>query len=236
MALAGFIGVTAYFYFENNGVKLSNASTASIIVAAIPIITLLADALFFGYKLSKKAVLGVALSLAGVYFVVGADLGQLFTSGQGKGNLLMFGAVLSWVVYCMVTRSIYRKYSQLAITCYQNVFGAVTLIPFALLEKTPWQQIDANIMLNVAFLGVFCSAVGYYFYIYAMSTLGVSVTSLFINLSPVVTVAASYLLLNETITKTQLGGGLLVLLSVYLVSFSGPQPEQEQTGTISLAE
>lgn len=54
MISAGVIGVTAYFYFENNGVKLTSASAASIIIATIPIVTLLADALICGNQLLSK--------------------------------------------------------------------------------------------------------------------------------------------------------------------------------------
>lgn len=151
MITAGIIGVTAYFYFENTGVQLTTASTASIIIATIPIVTLLADALICGNPLSKKKLGSVLLSLIGVYLVVGANLSELMASGQGKGYLMMLGAAISWVVYTLVTRPLGAKYSQLAIVCYQTVFGTLALVPFAMLEKTEWHLVSGTILWNVAF-------------------------------------------------------------------------------------
>lgn len=219
MILAGVIGVTAYFYFENTGVKLTTASTASIIIATIPIVTLLADSLFCGNRLSKKKLGSVLLSLIGVYLVVGTNLNELMTSGQGKGYFMMLGASISWVVYTLVTRPLGERYSQLAVVCYQTVFGTIALFPFALLEKTEWNLVSGTILWNVAFLGVFCSALGYYLYIYTIYNLGVNVTTLCINLIPVVTVIASYFLLKELINIQQVAGGALVLTAVYLTSW-----------------
>lgn len=54
MALAGILGVTVYFYFENNGIKLIPASNASIIIAAIPVFTLIFETIVFKTKLTLK--------------------------------------------------------------------------------------------------------------------------------------------------------------------------------------
>ncbi len=44
----------------------------------------------------------------------------------------------------------------------------------------------------------------------------VAISSLLMNLIPVVSVAASFLLLNETLTAMQFGGGILVLVAVMI--------------------
>ena len=50
---SGLMGITFYFFGENNGVALVTASEASIIVAAIPVLTVIADWLFS--KISAKS-------------------------------------------------------------------------------------------------------------------------------------------------------------------------------------
>jgi drug/metabolite transporter (DMT)-like permease len=220
MMIAGVIGVTLYFYFENTGVKLTNAAIASLIMGTIPVFTVIAEAVVFRNKLNNKITIGVLLSLLGVYFIVGVQLSDAST-GFWLGNLMMLGAAVSWVVYSLATKPLYKKYSQLAIVTYQTLFGTVALIPFSLLEDTPWHLVSWEIVFNVVFLGVFCSALGYFLYIYAMDHLGISVTSFYINLIPVVTVTASYFILGEKITTIQFVGGLLIIISVYLVSWQG---------------
>lgn len=215
MALAGIIGVTAYFYFENNGVKLTTASSASLIIATIPVLALMGEFWFFGVKLSLTKMLSVLISIVGVYLIVSVN--QAHKSSL-MGDLLMFGAALSWVVYSVVTRPLGKNYSQLAIVTYQTLFGTAALIPFSILEYGQWQPVSSLVILNVLFLGLFCSALGYYLYVYAMDNLGISTVSLFINLIPVVAVAGAYLILREPVATQQIVGGGIIILAVYLAS------------------
>jgi len=219
LAVAGFIGITVYFFFENNGVRLTTASVASIIIATIPIMSLLADFIFFRSPLTRFRIGCVLVSVLGIYLVVGANIAGPAGRGNLAGNLLMIGAAVCWVTYSIVTRPLGKKYSQLAIVTYQTLFGTLSLIPLSLLERGGWQAVSGTVLLNVAYLGLFCSALGYYLYVYSLEKLGIGTVSLFINLIPVVTVISSYFILSETISPSQLAGGGLIVASVYLASW-----------------
>lgn len=87
LALSGFIGVSAYFYFANNGIQYISASSASIVIAAIPIFTLIAEIIFLKAELTKKKIISVAVSFLGVYLIVGFSSGGA-SEGSLKGYLL----------------------------------------------------------------------------------------------------------------------------------------------------
>ncbi|MCK4260462.1 MAG: EamA family transporter [Halanaerobiales bacterium] len=221
MALTGFIGVTLYFFFENYGIKLTTASAASIIIATIPIFSLIAEAIVFKSKLTTKKIIGVIVSMIGVCFIIGGNLTKLFSSNNGKGYVMMFAAVLSWVIYSLVTKPLFKKYSQLTIVFYQTIYGTILLIPFVIFETTNWNLLNHTIVLNVVYLGVFCSAVGYYLYVYSLDHLGISTSSLYLNLIPLIAIISSYFILGEMISLNQILGGILVIVSVYLVTWEG---------------
>lgn len=233
LALSGFIGVSLYFYFENNAIKLLSASSAAIIIAVIPIITLIAEIVVFKSKLTKKKLISVILSFLGVYFIVGFNT-KASAPGSIKGYLLMFAAVLAWVTYSIITKPLYKKYSQISIVYFQTLFGTLFLMPFVFFETIKWNLVDTVIVMNVIYLGVFCSAIAYYLYIYAMGYLGVSITSLFLNLLPVITVIGGYFILKETITVYQIIGGALVIFSVYLVNTKGKNSKKDPVEEESL--
>ncbi|WP_066502599.1 DMT family transporter [Abyssisolibacter fermentans] len=219
MMAAGFIGVTLYFYFENNGVKLLPASSASLIIALIPIFTLIFDTIFFKTRITLVHGISVIVSLIGVYLLVDISFKDLFVSKSGKGYLMMFGAIFSWVVYCITTKPVFDKYSQTFIVYYQSLFGTILFFPFALFEKNLWSQINMNIVLNILYLSIFCSAIGFVVYVYSMKHLGVFTTSLYLNIMPVVTCVSSYIILKEAIYKNQIIGGIFIIVSVYLSSW-----------------
>lgn len=225
LALSGFIGVSVYFYFENNGVKLISASSASMIIAAIPIFTLIAEIIVFKEKLTMKKIISVIISFLGVYLIVGF-ISETSSASSSNGNVFMFAAVISWVAYTIITKPLYKKYSQIAIVYFQTLFGTLFLVPFVFFETTNWSLVNNTIILNVIYLGVFCSAIAYYMYIYAMDYLGVSTTSLFLNLLPVVTVIGSYFILGEKVNTYQIIGGALVIFAVYFVNTKEKNKEE----------
>ncbi len=220
LVITGLLGVTLYFFLENNGVKLISASSASIIVAGIPVVSMLGEILLFSARLRLIHVGGVALSLLGVYLVV--EHGLSLRGEPILGYLFMFGCVVTWVVYNFQSRTLFRKYSQLAIVYKQTLFGTIAFIPFLFLElnQIQWGMIDIGIILHVLYLGIFCSAVGYTLYMFALDRLGVGTTTLYINLIPVVTMFASVIFLQEQIGIKQIIGAILVIAAVTAVSIS----------------
>lgn len=218
MSASGLLGVTAYYYFQNNGVKLTTASEASMIIAVIPMLTLIGDFLIFKTKLSLLKMISVLLSLGGVYFIVSAA--PPGSQDSWIGNLFMLGSALSWVVYSLITRPLSARYSQLAVVTYQTLFGTVALIPFVFFENWEWQSINQLVFFHLIYLGVFCSALANYLYVYAMGELGISRVSVFINFIPVVSVISGLIFLHETVSGLQILGGIVILLSVYFVNRS----------------
>lgn len=229
MGLAGIVGISLYFFLENNGVKMTTASTASIIIATIPIFTILADYIFRGNRITLPKGLGVIFSFAGVYLIVGSSGKLDFSSRYFVGNMLMFGAALSWVLYSMLTKPLEKNYSGLAITTYQTVIATIVILPFTFFEQNQWSEVNMIIVANILFLGIFCSALGYFLYIYTIRELGIGLVSIFVNLIPVITIICSYLVLDEKITPIQLVGGGIIIFAVYMVDLSNRLIEKKNT-------
>ena len=222
MAGSGLIGVTLYFAGENNGIMLLSASESSIIVGTIPVLTVLADRLFIHNKLRALQYAGAAMSAIGVSLMVAESLK---ISAQPMGYLYMILAALAWVAYAFATRPLLSKYSQIEVTFWQGLFGALGFLPFALFEKMDWTSLTPLIVGNVLYLAIFCSALGYLFYIISMDVLGAGVASVFINLIPVVSVVASFFILGERLSPLQLGGAAVAVAGVYLATMKPIKPK-----------
>jgi drug/metabolite transporter (DMT)-like permease len=218
LAASGLFGVTIYFFFEARGIRLTSASHASLIIAVIPVITVLAEALFFRARIRWLTVVGVLLSVVGVVLVVGVAGGAVTLAG----DLFMFGACLCWVIYIFLSRNLHKRLSDIAITAYQSLFGTAFLIPLALLEMRQWVPITLSAGLNLAYLAIFCSALSNFLYVYALSRMGPIAVSPYINLIPVVGVLGGVALLGETITWLQVFGGVVILAGVLIVSRKQP--------------
>ncbi len=215
MAGAGLIGVTLYFLGENNGIKLLSASESSIIIGTIPVLTVLTERIFLKVRLSRAQYTGAAMSAIGVSVIV---MESLKLSANPIGYLFMALAAFAWVVYGFMTKKLAGKYTRMEITFWQSLFGGIGFIPFVFFEKLDWSMVNTSIVLQVLYLAVLGSAVGYFFYITSLDVLGTSVASVFINLIPVVSVIASFFILKERLTMFQILGGIITIAGVYLAN------------------
>jgi len=216
--IAGAVGITIYFYFENNGIKYTSASAASLIIASIPVFSVMFESIIQKKPITKKTVACLSLSIIGVCMVVGIDFKSLIGSGYMKGYLMMGGAVISWVAYSVSSTPLFKKYNQLQVLFWQSIVGLVCFIPFALMETTVWADVTTEIWIHVGILGVFASAIGFYVYLYALDVLGIGESSYYLNLIPIVTIIVGYFYLGETLGALQLMGGVVIIISVFLVS------------------
>jgi drug/metabolite transporter (DMT)-like permease len=220
MAASGIFGVTLYFFCENNGIALITASESSLVIATIPVITMLVDRAVLKTKLARRSYVGAILSFVGVALIVAPSLGGA-SSSSINGFLFMGGAALCWVAYALVTKPLSSKYSGLSISFWQCLFGLAGCLPFAFAEAPKLTDLSLVVILNLLYLGLFCSAAGYLLYIAAMEKLGAGMTSVFLNLVPVVSVAAAYLLLGERLGAISLAGGAIAVAGVYLATSAG---------------
>ena len=226
LAASGLFGVTIYFFFETRGIELTSASNASLIIATIPVFTVAAEYLFFRTPIRWIQGAGIALSIVGVYLLVGRGEGR--TPREIEGNLSMLGACLSWVAYVALSRRLHAGTAQkrpaarnLSLTAWQNLIGAAFMLPLALTERAGWVLAGPTVWLNILYLGLFCSALGYFLYQYALARLGAVAVVAYVNLIPVVSAAGGLLLLGETLAPVQMAGGLVVIAGVFLVNQPG---------------
>jgi len=239
LSAAGLTGVTLYFFFENNGVFLVSASEASIAISSIPALIMIAD--FISGKIARNAHgreradgapaadgtsaaggthaagvrqwFGCFISIAGVWLVAGVSFA---VSGSILGYVYMTGAALSWVAYSLLTRPLFKNCSRIYIVFWQTAAGFICFIPFSIHEIPLWGKADAQVIIHLLFLGILCSAVGYWLYARAMENLGVSGCGIFLNLVPVITAIAGFFMLGDRLSSLQILGAALVISGVYL--------------------
>lgn len=220
---AGLTGVTLYFFFENNGIALVSASEASIAVSSIPVLMMITEWLIGKITrkdthLKERQWAGCLISIAGVWLVAGVSFAL---SGSILGYLYMCGAAFSWVAYSFITRSLFKERSVVYIVFWQSLAGFICFIPFSIAELQRWGTPDTGVILHLLFLGIFCSAIGHWFYVYAMEKLSVTVSGIFLNVIPVVTVAAGFFVLGERLSPLQWLGAAFVIGGVTMAMLQG---------------
>jgi drug/metabolite transporter (DMT)-like permease len=218
--ISGATGITAYFLFEAKGISLTTASSASIIIAMIPVFTLITELIFFKKKYNLFQIIGISLSILGVFLIIYSTSKQqnIIVKNPMLGNILMLGACLSWVGYSVFSKKLHTRFSSLKITTMQSFYGTIFLIPFAFIERANWVSVKGFAWLNLLFLAIFCSVLSYYLYNLAIRILGITIISVYINLIPLVGFLGGVFILHESINSIQIIGCLIIVVSLFLVN------------------
>ena len=177
--------------------------------------------LFLGERNSPWSLFGIIMSLTGIAVLIGGEPHFRWEpGGHLLGDLLIFGAAVSAALYIVLARDLGRTYSALAITSMQTLYGALFYaLPFFWeLSRINWSDISNRSLVALLYLTLFATFGAFFCYNYSLTKVSASKAAVFVNGIPVVTALAAWALLGETLTMFQVGGGLLVLLGVYLTN------------------
>ena len=190
---------------------------ASILNATTPFFTVvLANFLTADERLTVTKVCGVALGLAGVVIIVGADvLGGL--SAGVRGELACLGAAA-----CYALAGIYgRRFKRMGLSPLVTAAGQVTassllLLPIALIVDRPWSLAAASFAVCGAVLGsaLICTALGYVLYFRILASAGATNLLLVTFLIPVSAILLGALFLDEHLAPRQFLGMALIGLAL----------------------
>lgn len=221
---SGFVGITAYFIFEAKGIELTTASSASMIIATVPIYSILVDIFYYKNPVKPIQWIGIWLTIAGVFLIIKPDPTAIISSRNLLGNLLMLGACFSWVAYSMLSKKLHHQFGSIEISAFQSFYASWPFLFLSLTEKSKWVPIVGIQWIHLLFLALLCSVLSYFLYQVALKNLGITIVSAYINLIPVVGVIGSVLVLHETVTVLQIIGGSIVLFALFLVNQKPESP------------
>lgn len=218
-AAAGLCGICLYYLFENIALTYTMASNVSIIISVAPFFTAILTHLFIKgeEKLRKSFFLGFVVAMVGIFLICfnGSRL-EL----NPLGDLLALLAALLWACYSVLTRKISGYgYHTILTTRRIFVYGILFMIPALFLfdfKLEPSRFTNPVSLFNIVYLGLGASALCFVTWNFAVRVLGAVKTSVYIYIVPVITVAASALILHERITFLAGLGTILTLTGLFL--------------------
>jgi drug/metabolite transporter (DMT)-like permease len=165
--------------------------------------------------------IGIVLSVSGAVYVISrGNPAEVLQGAIGRGELLIFGCVLSWVSYSLIGKIVMKDIQPVSAVTYACLVGAAALLPPALFEGMAGNltQFSLAAWLSIVYLGFFGTCLGFVWYYEGIKQIGPSKSAVFINFVPISAVVMAFFLLGETIDASLLIGAALVLSGIYLTN------------------
>jgi drug/metabolite transporter (DMT)-like permease len=189
----GIVGHFLYQYFFIGGLARTTVANSSLMLAATPVVI----ALLGREVLGLRHWLGAALSLLGIYIVVGRNVD--FGAHGTSGDLLMVVAVVCWAIYTLGARRLVARHSPVAVTGLSMAIGTLIYVPVTWphVRDTRWADVSVHTWLAIVYSALFALCVAYTIWYAAVRQIGSARTSVYSNVIPIVAMIANLLRSNE---------------------------------------
>ncbi len=223
LIIIGIIGNFIPFYLISWAEQFIPSSTAGMLMAIGPIITLvMSHFLTKNEKFSLMKFISIIIGLIGVFFIFNINSLNNILNNSSIDILAKLLVILAAFGYMLSNIIAYEKLNDIdsfSITTFATTFGAIFSLPFFVYDLSINDfnyDFEINSVYAIIYLGIFPTAIAFQFRYYITKTSGPVFLSYVAYLIPVFAVIWGYILLSEKIGLQSLIGIFLILLGVYL--------------------
>ena len=227
----GTIGLTLCQGMIYTGLNHTDATTAGIIMALSPIMTMVLARFVLGEPLGPWKALGAVFALVGMGVIVArGDLAALMRLQFSPGELWIVGSAVCWGLYTVLLRRAKLGIELLPMVVLLLGAGALTALPFYLWELVSGERssLHASGLLALAYVAGPGGALMYYLYNRSVETLGAGRASMLLYLQTVFVAILAYLFLGEGLHGYDLAGAAFIVAGIVLANAIKPKPRPAQ--------
>jgi drug/metabolite transporter (DMT)-like permease len=220
MLVLGLSGGAVFSALQYVGLQYTTAVNVSVLNSLGPVFILAAVAIMFGETLRPVQLGGIAISLAGVLFIVTrGDLAMLAELSFNYGDLIILFNMAVWGVYS----AFLRLRPTIHWTSFMFAFaliGALGTLPFAIHEHLQGIRFQPTLttFLAIAYVSIFPSLVSYVSWNKGVELIGPNRAGALLHLIPLYSAILAGIFLGERLGSFHVIGFGLILSGVTLAA------------------
>lgn len=219
LIIAGVLWFGLYNVALNTAERVIDAGTAAMVINIGPLVVVALAAVFLGERVTRALVTGGVVAFAGVVVI-----GIATTSGNAalSGVVLTFVATVASAAGVVAQKPVLGRLSALQVTWICCAVGALCCLPYAPALLRDMRTAPPADLAWMVYLGVFPTSVAFTTWAYALARGTASRLVTLAYLVPPITIAMSWLILDEIPPGAAVLGGILCLAGVLLARRSPP--------------
>ncbi len=214
----GLVGYYLSSTLDFLGLQFISVGLERLILFLTPTFVLLFTSIFLKRHISRLQWTALGVSYCGIVLVFAHDLHSGMASVV-TGSLLVLGSALAYAIYLLMSGELVQRIGPTRLVSYAMcVASAACLAQFFALRPVSMLVQPMPIYWLSLVNGVFCTLLPVFMTMVAVQRIGAATASQAGMVGPVSTLFLGALILGEPITAIQLGGTVLVLSGIYMLS------------------
>jgi len=216
------LGITSITIFNSivyYSLYYTQVISGVLMISTIPVWIIFISSILNIEKTNIFQIIGVALSLAGVIFIITkADMDLIKNLDFNKGDLTMVIAMFSWALYSSLLKK--KKYEISQITLLQVVIitGLIFLIPIYFIEMSMGNLIKLGkpFYLTLTYVVLFPGLASFFFWIKGIGIIGANRAGAFLHLMPIFGAIMAMIIFDEKFMFYHFLGAIFIIAGITL--------------------
>ena len=220
LVVLGFIGYYLASLLDFMGLAYISAALERLILFLYPTIVVVLSALVLGQRITRRALVALLLSYAGIALVFARDLeGAPDRTALWIGGAMVFGSAVLYAVYLVRSVGVIARLGSMRFTSWAMLASTVfVLLHFFAVRDPALLAVPAKVHALSLAMAIVSTVLPTWLISESIQRIGANASSLIGSLGPVFTIGLGAAILGEPVHAIQLGGAALVLLGVMLVT------------------
>ncbi len=216
------LGITSITIFNSivyYSLYYTQVISGVLMISTIPVWIIFISSILKIEKTNIFQIIGVALSLTGVIFIITkADLELIKNLDFNKGDLTMVIAMFSWALYSALLKKKKYEISQITLLEVVIISGLIFLIPIYLIEMSMGYTINLEkpFYLTLGYVVFFPGLASFFFWIKGISIIGANRAGAFLHLMPIFGAIMAILIFNEKFMFYHFLGAMFIVAGITL--------------------
>ncbi|WP_183751499.1 DMT family transporter [Rhizobium sp. BK181] len=210
------------------GLEHADATTAGIIIALIPIITMILARLFLAEPMGSWQVIGSILAFFGiVVIIIKGSPAALMRLDLNPGELWIVAGAFCFSLYTVLLRRAKFDLNRLALLVLLLGAAVLTALPFYLYELASDERSTLNTsgLIALAYVAIPGGAIMYYLFNRSIEALGAARAGVLLYIQTIFIAILAYLILGEQLQRYHLEGAALIVAGLLLIIFLKPKTQ-----------
>lgn len=230
LAICGFFGVAMNQLFFFNGLELTSAFNAGIIMTSTPILVVILAFFILKESITFLKSLGIIIGAIGAIALM--MVGHVDGFDSSIGDLFILINALSFGIYLVLVKPLMSKYNPLTVITYNFLFGLLFVLAYPNviqeLINTNYAAFPIEILFKIGYVIIGATFLTYLLNIFALKHVSPSVSGSYIYTQPIMVMFFTFLFASigwsedftGSITLEKIAYMLMIFTGVYLISRS----------------